>query len=295
MIRRDGDMIKNRYKISYNNLFINPKRCRNFFLFQAGEDICATDTVIPPHQQASFEITYAVEGKGESYVNDEPVKIEKNDCFFSFPEETHCIRSDENDPLRFIFLAFYAKEKSQGNTLIKYIRENCAAPDARKYKIEKLHPLCVSILRELNNEDMYSVRVLSFLLEQILIECCRVISRKTKSVPSYDKTDASVLTHDIINYIDDNIFKIKKISDLEEVFFYNIKNLSKTFHGQAGITLNKYFVSKKMQTALKLLEKGKSVTEVSDELQYSSVHAFSRAYKNYFGVSPSFSSKDENF
>ena len=284
-------MIKNRYAISYNNLFLNPKRCRNFFLFQAGEDICAKDTVIPPHQQAFFEITYVVDGKGVSYVNETPVKIEKNDCFFSFPGEVHSIRSDENDPLRFVFLAFYAKEKSQGNTLIKYIRENCGSERARKYHIEKIHPLCVNILRELRHEDMYSVRILSFLLEQILIECCRVISPKTQSVPEYDKTNASVLTHDIITYIDNNIFSIKKIGDIEKVFFYNINSLSKIFHSQMGITLNKYFVSKKMETAYQLLKNGKSVTEISDSLQYSSIHAFSRAYKNYFDQPPSFSKK----
>ena len=34
-------MIKNKYKISYNNLFtLNPKRCRNYFLIQAGEALC---------------------------------------------------------------------------------------------------------------------------------------------------------------------------------------------------------------------------------------------------------------
>ena len=88
---------------------------------------------------------------------------------------------------------------------------------------------------------------------------------------------------------------MKKLSDLENVFFYNVNNLSKHFHSQMGIPLNTYFISKKMEAAVKLLQAGKSVTEVSDKLQYSSIHAFSRAYKNYFKVSPSqFQKKDED-
>jgi AraC-like DNA-binding protein len=169
----------------------------------------------------------------------------------------------------------------------------CQAPDNRKYHIESLHPLCLGILQELRNEDMYSERAIALLLEQILIECSRKISQKTQSIPQSVPTNAAVLTHDIITYIDQNIFKIKKISDLENVFFYNVNNLSKYFHSQMGITLNTYFISKKMEAALKLLQAGESVTEVSDKLQYSSIHAFSRAYKNYFNESPSkFQKKD---
>ena len=287
-------MANNKYLISYNNLFmLNPKRCRNYFLIQAGESLCAKDTIIPVHQQDYFEITYVVSGKGISYTNDIPVEIGKNDCFLSFPNETHKIISDVQDPLRYIFLAFYAKQKTQGNTFINYIMQVCQAPDKRKYHIESLHPLCLGILQELRNEDMYSERAIALLLEQILIECSRKISQKTQSIPQSVPTNAAVLTHDIITYIDQNIFKIKKISDLENVFFYNVNNLSKYFHSQMGITLNTYFISKKMEAALKLLQAGESVTEVSDKLQYSSIHAFSRAYKNYFNESPSkFQKKD---
>ena len=62
-------MLKNKYKISYNHVFaLNPKRCRNYFLIQAGEALCAKDTVVPEHQQKYFEITYVVDGKGISYI-----------------------------------------------------------------------------------------------------------------------------------------------------------------------------------------------------------------------------------
>lgn len=288
-------MIKNKYRLSYNNLFmLNPKRCRNYFLIQAGESLCAKDTIIPVHQQDYFEITYVVSGKGVSYTNDIPVEIEKNDCFFSFPNETHKIVSDEQAPLRFIFLAFYAKQKTQGNTFINYIMQTCQAPDSRKYNMESLFTLCSNLLKELRNEDAYSERAIALLLEQILIECSRAISKKTKSTPQSTPTDSAILTHDIITYIDQNIFKIKNISDLENVFFYNVNNLSKHFQTQMGIPLNKYFISKKMEMALRLLQAGNSVTEVSDKLQYSSIHAFSRAYKNYFNESPSNFKKKED-
>ena len=73
-----------------------------------------------------------------------------------------------------------------------------------------------------------------------------------------------------------------------------MNNLAKYFHSEMGIPLNTYFISKKMETALRLLQAGESVTQVSDKLQYSSIHAFSRAYKNYFNETPSISQKKYN-
>ena len=77
--------------------------------------------------------------------------------------------------------------------------------------MESLYPLCSNLLQELRSEDIYSARAIALLLEQILIECSRTISKTTKSEPQSAPTDAVILTHDIITYIDKNIFKIKQI------------------------------------------------------------------------------------
>ena len=288
-------MIKNKYKISNNYFFsLHPMRCSNFFLIQAGEALCAKDTVVAEHQQTYFEITYVSDGKGVSYLNNTAIEIHKNDCFFSFPGETHKIVSDEQHPLRFIFLAFYAKEKTQANTLMHFIEKNCQSADKRKHCIENLAPILIKIVQELRNEDIYTKRIIGSYLEETLIECCRTISKTTKSIPQNVLTDDAVLTHDVITYIDNNIFKIKKLADLESVFFYNVTKIAKAFHSQTGIPLCKYFINKKMETAVQMLEAGENITQVSDKLQYSSIHAFSRAYKNYFNEPPSASQKKRN-
>jgi len=287
-------MAKNKYKISYNNFFgLSPKRCGSFFLFQVGEALCVEDTIIEEHKQHYFEITYAYEGKGLSYVNEHAETLEKGDCFLSFPNETHTIKSDEHDPLRFIYLSFFAKEKSHGNTLMKWIYKNCKENTDRKYRVKNLQSLLLNLLNEVRNEDNYSPRVMGFLLEQILVECCRTISKNDTLSAPFQPSDKAILTHDIISYIDENVASIQTLSDLESVFFYDVRYLSKCFLSQAGISLGQYFLSRKMETAKKWLQDGKTSTQVSDELGYSSIHAFSRAYKKYFGRTPSQDRKKE--
>ena len=74
-------MLQNKYKISYNNHFgIAPKRCGKYFLIQAGEALCTADTVIDEHEQNYFEITYAYDGAGTSFVGEQGIEIEKGDC-----------------------------------------------------------------------------------------------------------------------------------------------------------------------------------------------------------------------
>ena len=251
-------MANNKYKISYNNVFLHsPKRCGNFFLFQVGEALCAKDTVIQEHKQRYFEITFAYEGKGLSFVNDRSFPIEKNDCFFSLPDEMHSIVSDEKEPLRFIFLSFSAKEKTHANTLIKWISKNFKAPDLRTHSAKNVQALLINLLNEVRREDEYSPRVIGLLCEQILVECCRAVSKSKQTPAAFQKSDKTLLTHDIIAYIDANVASMKTLADLEAVFFYDVRYLSKCFLSQAGIPLGQYFLSRKMETAKIWLQEGK--------------------------------------
>ena len=149
-----------------------------------------------------------------------------------------------------------------------------------------------SVLYEIKTEDTFSLRYIGLIIEQLLIECNRSILGLEKSRHLTNRSDEELLTYDIISYIDQNLESIVHIPDLEDVFFYNSAFLSKVFLAQTGITIKSYIIKKKMEYANVLLEKGNSITEISRRLGYSSIHSFSRAYKNHFNKTPS-SSKNK--
>ena len=92
-------MIKNKYKISNHYLCsIQPMRCRSFFLIQAGEALCAKDTVIPMHFQAfGCASDVAPEHdflRGVSYVthkNSYAPNIEKGETKIVFMTRKECL------------------------------------------------------------------------------------------------------------------------------------------------------------------------------------------------------------
>lgn len=282
-------MIENKYQIVFHrNYMTNPRPCKNITLVQIGESLLPNNANVIEHKQQWFELSFISNGKGTISANTHSFSVDKNDCFLSFPDEVHKLAADQNSPLRYIFLAFSAKEKSYENKLMTKITELCKDSYNRKINIDKIKPLLLNGLSELQNEDAHTSRILGTLIEQILIEIYRKVLKNHNSSYAFKEAPKEILAYDIITHIDRNIATIKKLSDLEETFFYKLQYLSKIFKSQTGVSINQYFVSKKMETATAMLKEGKSVTEVSESLNYSSIHAFSRAYLKYFGQPPSY-------
>ncbi len=80
---------------------------------------------------------------------------------------------------------------------------------------------------------------------------------------------------------------MKNLEELATVTDYSYGYLSALFRETTRGTLQNYFKDKKLDAARLLLIEGKmTVTEISELLNYSSVYAFSKAFKEQFGVSP---------
>ena len=77
------------------------------------------------------------------------------------------------------------------------------------------------------------------------------------------------------------------IPELARIAGVNEYKLKKGFREVFGNSIFAYLTDYKLEQArMQLLEKTKTATELFQELGYSSVQHFSKAYKNKFGVSP---------
>jgi len=94
---------------------------------------------------------------------------------------------------------------------------------------------------------------------------------------------------DIIkDYVERNYCRDIKLSMFSEKYFFSQKYLSKLFKNKYDIGIYEYALKLRMDRA-KLLLKDKSlqIQEISDQLGYSNNNYFSKAFKTYYGVSPS--------
>jgi len=56
-----------------------------------------------------------------------------------------------------------------------------------------------------------------------------------------------------------------------------------------GMSIKSYYNKLQLERALQLLQQSnKTITQIAEQLNYSSIHSFSRAFKNRYGVPPSY-------
>ena len=102
---------------------------------------------------------------------------------------------------------------------------------------------------------------------------------------SEDRVDKYDVTDQLKSFIDSEHGINISLDTLEKQFYYNKFYLERQFKKKHGISLMVYAKDKKMSFACKLL-KTQTVSDVSEKLGFSSIYAFSRAFKNKYGMYP---------
>lgn len=97
----------------------------------------------------------------------------------------------------------------------------------------------------------------------------------------------------IKQYVDSNYCQNFKITMFEEKYFFSVTYLTKLFHARYGYTIYEYVLKKRMERAKELLENPDiKVLDIAKRLGYADNHYFSKAFRNYYGISPSQYRKD---
>ena len=276
------------YQYHFDNVSEERLKCAGFALYQYGELWCNADSVIGLHRQFCFELTYVVSGSGTILTGGREHRVRQNDCVLSLPGEDHEIHPNRDDPLRFVFLGF---ERNSGDPSFSYLFDTLVRQfgdeTLRRVTMPDESALIVRLFSELQSSSPYRLELAGYLLAEMVIDFIRS-GTDSSHAPVFPKiTDDAVLVYRMETYITRNIAGLTRLRDLGSIFNYNYSYLSRRFLRITGKHLNDFYLSCRMQEANRLLEEGLSVTQVSDRLGYSSIHSFSRSYKNYFGVNPS--------
>ncbi len=92
-----------------------------------------------------------------------------------------------------------------------------------------------------------------------------------------------------LEFIDCHIDQVLQLDDVARASHFSPYHFHRIFHALVGETVNEYVSRKRLEKAAKRLlsKSGLSITDISEAGGYSSSANFSRAFKLYFGISPS--------
>ena len=138
-------------------------------------------------------------------------------------------------------------------------------------------------MKKKKNQAVGAEQMLKILLEYFLIK----LIREHGHASAQEDNESPAVINEIIKYVSENFLEKITIDELAFLFKTNRASLCKDFKRATGKTVVEYINDKKFELAKKrILTSDATFTEISSELNFESIHYFTRFFKKMSGMPP---------
>lgn len=240
------------------NLLLENKQYHDLCPVDFGFDRCEPGHSFGPHRREYYLIHCVMSGTG-IFKNERAIyNIRKNQAFLIRPGEICKYTADKINPWYYVWIGFTGQLAADFDEIADVFEADC---------------LLFEEMKTAADSDCDKEAFLTGMLFKLYSDLFR--SRKK---PNY--------TNKVIEFINANYMNDICISDIADSLCLNRKYLSRLFKQQTGTTMQRFLLEKRMTEAVKLLYDGYSVKETSQMAGYSDMFAFSKIFKQRFGISP---------
>ncbi len=224
------------------------------------------------------ELTYVDRGELHSVVEGKETTLKQGDLVIYGPNQWHMQYADIGVAPRFVTISFDVS----GANLTPLLNRKIAAP-------QKVVGLLQNMLREQENMDEYSGDMILTQLNQLLVSLIR-----ESAAPRDQKLQSANAVHsenEIIRqaqqYVSSHIREKLSVPLVARQVDVSPSYLTALFHKNLQISPGEYIRRSKLQESKQMIrENNLNFTEIATALQYSTVHHFSRQFKEKFGITP---------
>lgn len=239
------------------------------YIFSMGYSDEPQRTRFGPGSRKYYIVHYVVSGKG--YFNGNPVL--EGEGFLIFPNMPEHYYPDEENPWSFIWFISddpkieYFFNQYAANPLTNIFKFNLSGiTEAQKYLLKNQNAM-------INSTELFEIYL-------------HIFNSQSKSESSFTR-NSDVYCHYAVNYIESNLFRPIRISELvcklgiSQPYLYNI------FTEKYGISPKQYINQSRIIEAKRMLSETKlSITEIANSVGYNNVLDFSKFFKFQTGLSP---------
>lgn len=247
---------------------VKPIQAADIVPVRAGYQKCDPGFEFGPVVRDSYTIQYVFSGRGTVYKGNAKYPVGPTQCFILRPGETFRMQADILNPWTYIWVGFRTTldfpELNAQDVIDGKDMENLflSIANCNKLANRPLEPLLLSYIWKL-----------IFSLQQM----------NTSSDKIYKKTEEYVeracsLIHD--HYATTSVQKIAGMLHLNRSY------LSRIFRDVTGISIQAYLTNTRLQAARSLILQDYTISQASAIVGYSDIASFSRAFKNYYKISP---------
>ncbi len=253
-------------------------------IMQIAELSLIQDAQIPEHIQHCDEITYVVSGQA--------TVLSGNKEFTIFPQQIHYIKkglkhaiiADKGSNFHYFCIGFLPNgDYSDLKGFFDFVgdKEDFVIKDD-----SRINFYFNSLVNEFYQSDSSKLMIHCYFC-QIIISIFRILKQQRKQINMSAADNSGKTAYQILRYIDRNYSGIKRVKDIANELSYSEYYLSHVFKEKTGMSVKSYLMQKKITLALELLKySNMSIPEIADHLNFSSVHSFDLAFRQYTGSNP---------
>ena len=224
------------------------------------------------------ELTYVDQGSLHSVVEGQDTLLKQGDLVVYGPDQWHMHYADIGVAPRYVTITFDLK----GGDLTPLLNRKFTAPQHTVQLLQKM-------LREQEVMDAFSNDMIISQLNVLLLHLLR-----EEAAPRAGKLQASNSVHsenEIVRlaqqYISSHIREKLSVPLVARQVDVSASYLTALFHKNLQISPGEYIRRIKLQESKQMIrENNLNFTEIAAALQYSTVHHFSRQFKDKFGITP---------
>ncbi|MGL5346188.1 MAG: helix-turn-helix domain-containing protein [Peptostreptococcaceae bacterium] len=232
-----------------------------------------------------WELTYVDRGVLYTNVDGINYKLEQGDLIFYSPSQFHTQSTDNSTIASYLTLNFDMKLDNDNIKLSNKVFKTT----------RNAQSILKNLMYELDSNSLFCDDLSLCFLKQLIIQ----LLRDTNKNVTYNCTTTGMkqnyenkTLHIILEYIDNNIERSICVNSLCSQFAISASTLHSLFKNNLRTTVNSYINTLKLNKSKELIsESNYSISEISEMLGFSSIHYFSKKFKNVFGISPTEYSK----
>ena len=224
-----------------------------------------------------IELTYVDQGSLHSVADGMDLLLDQGDLVLYAPEQWHMQYADMEVAPRYVTISF----DIAGGDLSRLYNRKIKAP-------QKAVTLLQQMLREQERMDEFSCDMLLTLLTQMLLTLLREEDTPARRLQSaYALHSENEVISKAQQYISAHITEKLSVPLVARKIDISPSYLTALFHKHLQISPGEYIRRIKLQESKQMIrENTMNFTEIAAALQYSTVHHFSRQFKEKFGITP---------
>lgn len=286
LILERGDVMD--YKLRDFELSIDVTRIANVHYFEFTKEY---HTFNDSHDFC--ELLYVDSGSIEVEAENYSGSLTNNQLIIHTPNENHSLKCNDSECPNVIIIGFACKNKEldrfskfpytlqqRHKKLLSEIMKEGMNVFAPPYDIPN-----TAEMSKRDNSPYASEQMLKINLEAFLITLIREYDENSLKTEKNSTADSKIA--DIYNYINMHYTERITLEDICFLFGMNKTSLCRKFKDEYGITVLNYIIKLKIDEAkVHIREQLLSITEISEQLGFSSIHYFCRLFKKQTGLSP---------